>query len=444
MTAVVVLVAAAAVVGARLNAAGHDILLPFPPLIAVFRPHLGPITPVVVGIAVTGVLLGPAAAVRARWRRLLFTGYAVSLAWTVGLALVDGWHQGFVDRLTGSDEYLHDLPRMGPICDFLAGFTGRILDFQPDSWTTHVSSHPPLATLVFWALDRVGLGGGTWASAVVVLIGSSAGVAVLVTLRELGAEAAARRAAPFLVLFPGAVWVGVSADGMFAGVVSWGIALAVRGVRRGGRGGAGLATLGGVLLGATLYLSYGLSLMVFPVAAVCWLAVRDRSDRAVTVRRWLWVVAGVAVVAGLFVASGFDWFEGVRVLDVRYYQGIATTRPYSYFVWANLAAFCLSAGPAAAAGLARAVGRVWPARVLRPRIVARRPVVAVISLAAALSVVVADLTGLSKAETERIWLSFAIWVLVSTALIPRRSVRWLLAVQVLVALGINHLTLTYW
>jgi uncharacterized protein YPO0396 len=63
-------------------------------------------------------------------------------------------------------------------------------------------------------------------------------------------------------------------------------------------------------------------------------------------------------------------------------------------------------------------------------------------LAALAAVVVADLTGLSKAEVERIWLPFAVWLVVPCALLPRPRV-WL-AVQALLALAVNHLLLTVW
>src|SRR2546430_14705 len=83
---------------------------------------------------------------------------------------------------------------------------------------------PPGALLVFVGLDRVGLGGGIPAALLCVLVGAAAPVAVAVTLRALRDEPAARTALPFLVLFPGAVWLGVSADGLFTGVLATGLA----------------------------------------------------------------------------------------------------------------------------------------------------------------------------------------------------------------------------
>lgn len=437
------IVALAAVVGRDLLRAGVQLNLPAPPLFASYEPHLGPGTIPALTIGVAGVILGPMLSRRLRWHLLLAVSYLAALAWTISLALIDGFARGWAERLTSRDEYLFELPRITDVGDFLSGFTDHILDFQPGSWTTHVSSHPPLATLTFWALDRIGLSGGGWAGLLVILVGSSAGVAVACTLRALGAPVAARRALPLLVFFPGAVWVGVSADGLFAGVAAWGIALSVLGVMRRDRRGLFIAGAGGVLLGATVYLSYGLALIGVIVLAAMVLSLIDPAHRRSRLVRWAAAVGGAVAVAAVFTSAGFAWWEGLELLRVRYYQGIAILRPYSYFVWANAAALVLSAGPVAVAGLCRAVPLVVRTRV--PGAAARAVLIpAALSCAALVAVLAADLTGLSKAETERIWLPFGIWLLAATALLPRRSVPWAIAVQVAVALAVNHLTLTAW
>ncbi|MGH8966521.1 MAG: hypothetical protein ACRDXB_14510, partial [Actinomycetes bacterium] len=64
--------------------------------------------------------------------------------------------------------------------------------------------------------------------------------------------------------------------------------------------------------------------------------------------------------------------------------------------------------------------------------------------AAAIAVLIADLSGLSKAEVERIWLPFAVWLIAGAALLPARQVRWWLGAQAGVALAVNHLLLTTW
>jgi hypothetical protein len=67
-----------------------------------------------------------------------------------------------------------------------------------------------------------------------------------------------------------------------------------------------------------------------------------------------------------------------------------------------------------------------------------------VPLAAMAAILTADLSGLSKAETERIWLPYAIWLLPSAALLPAPSRRWWLAAQAATALAVNHLLLTHW
>src|SRR5256885_248772 len=183
-------------------------------------------------------------------------GYLAALAWTLALALVDGWSRGLATRLTPQAEYLHDIPKVTGIRAMLAGFSSHILDFRPESWATHVAGHPPGAFLVFVVLDRIGLRGGVPAALLCVGVGASAAVSVACALRARGAEDAGRTVLPFLVLFPGAVWVGASADGLFTGVVAAGLALLAS--RR-------FALAGGVLLGFAGYLSYGL-VLVAPLA----------------------------------------------------------------------------------------------------------------------------------------------------------------------------------
>lgn len=61
---------------------------------------------------------------------------------------------------------------------------------------------------------------------------------------------------------------------------------------------------------------------------------------------------------------------------------------------------------------------------------------------ALLALLVADVSGMSKAETERIWLPFAMWLLPSCAFLT--GARGWLAAQAALALLVNHLLLTGW
>jgi hypothetical protein len=364
---------------------------------------------------------GPAVAARLRWGPLLACSYAASVAWILSLALVDGWRRGLATRLTTPFEYLSEVGGVGDVPSMLRGFTGRIVEGGPDPWTTHVAGHPPGALLVFVGLDRIGLGGGGWAALACVLVGAVPAIAVPVTLRALRDDPAARAAVPFLVLFPGAVWIGVSADGLFAGVAAAGLALLAIGLTRP----SPLAAVGaGVLLAAGAYLSYGLVLLAPLVIGVVALAR--------TLRPLAWTAIGAVAVMVAFTAGGFWWLDGYHLVKVRYYQGLASRRPYAYWVWANLAAVAACAGPAAAPILRRAVRTArWSAPFVLP-------------LAAAAAILIADVSGLSKAEVERIWLPFAVWLPAGAALLPDRGRRAWLAAQAGIALLVNHLLLTAW
>ncbi|PZG20049.1 hypothetical protein C1I95_10450 [Micromonospora craterilacus] len=441
-----VLLTAAVVVGAVLNQRGAGLYADAAPLYATWSPHVGWGTPAAVLIAVAVVGPGSSWARTARRGPLLAVSWLAAVAWTLALALVDGWSAGLTRRLTVQAEYLHEVPGVTDVAGMLAGFADRILDFQPDSWSTHTAGHPPGALLIFVWLDRIGLGGGTAAALACVLVGASVAVWVPLTLWRLNAPAAARAVLPYLVLLPGAVWVGASGDGIFAGVVAAGLALLAA------RRLAGVLA-GGLLLGYALFLSYGF-VLVAPLALAVLTLRRQRRLAALLVG-----AAGVAVVTATFSLAGFHWWEGyARVVD-RYYQGWAAERPYGYWVWANLAALLLSAGPVLGPALRRALIAArsgWhtpmaprpdggpprsPVGRLVQRIHGLAPAV-LLPAAAALAVVAADLSGMSKAEVERIWLPFTVWLLVATAHLPEPTRRWWLAGQAVTALAVNHLLFT--
>ena len=439
VAAVLVLIAAAAVGGRILLNQGRPIVLPAPPLVAHWAPHFGWGTPLTVLCVLVGLRIQAAAVLR--WRRLLLAGWLLNLAWMCSLTLVDGLQRGWVDVLLDPNEYLHDLPRITDPGSFLATFT-HFIAFGPGVdgtvvWTTHVAAHPPLATLLFWALARIGLGGGFWAGALCILVGSAASVAVPITVRELGAEAAARRAVPFAALFPGAVWMAVSADGLFAGVATGGLALLIMGA---GRRRLLLAAVGGLLLGIALFLSYGHLLFGLVVLTACAVIAYQRGWRQ-TVAAVLVAAGAVIIVAAAHLALGFNWLTGLHELRVRYYQGIASQRPYAYFVWANIAAWLISCSPLLVVGIVRAVGVL--SRWRRDHWSSDRAV-ALLGLSGVLAALVADLSGLSKAETERIWLSFGAIAWTTMALLRGRSARWLLVAATAWAIGVNHLLDTGW
>jgi hypothetical protein len=448
---VAVVLGAALVTGAALRGwagihEGVKILVGWPPLLAAWLPHFEPGGVVAVVVALLVALSGPAVAARLRWGPLLALAYLASVAWTAGLALIDGVRPGIVDRLTTPTEYLVEVGRYPGLRPFLATFADRIVGMTPDTLVTHASGHPPLATLVYvWVADLFGPGGKP-AGLVTLLAGASASVAVALTVGAVGGltwgcvtlplppdtvtagRDLARRYLPFGVLFPGAVWVGVSADGMFAAVFAWGVAFLALGAVRRGVLGVAACLLGGVVLGGALFLSYGLVAGgLVPIVV------------AVLVRRWTPLVAGAVgalAAVGLFTLGGFWWLDGYEQVKLRYYQvgEFGLLRPYGYWVWANLAAFALTLGPAVVAGLRRLAW--WPRRV---------PLAVPLLVGAVLlAVAAADVSGLSKAEVERIWLPFGTWAVLACAVLPPRSARWWLLAQAALAIAVNSLLATVW
>ena len=396
------------------------------PLHSLWEPKLGPGTLPAVVIAVLGWRFARTWSERLAWAPLLAASYVVGLAWMLALAYVDG--SAGVSRVLGNPyEYLETARATTDVPAMLREYVDRIPYAAPDNWVTHVAGHPPGALLFFVVLDRLGLAGDLSAGLLVTGIAASTSAAVLVALRALGAEVPARRAAPFLVLGPAAVWTAVSADALFAAVAAWGLAALALGATSTRRAVmTSWSALAGLLLGYCVMMSYGLPLLGLLAVAVL-AAARTWEPLVVA------ALSASAVVLG-FAVGGFALWEAFPVLQERYWAGVAADRPAAYWMWANLAALILCAGPILGAGLARlAVARQ----------AAERAVVLLVG-AAVVAITVADLSRMSKGEVERIWLPFVPWLLLSCALLPERWRQPGLAVQIGAALAIQHLLYTSW
>jgi hypothetical protein len=389
----------------------------------------GSLPAAVIGLA--AVLWGPGLAQRLPWRALTLVVWVTSAAWAFSLAMVDGWQRGFAGRLTARHEYLRQVPAVTDIPNALHSFSRRILDFRPDSWITHVSGHPPAALLTFVWLDRIGLGGGARAGALCLLVGSSAATAIMTALRAVSDEPTARPAAPFVAVAPTAIWIAVSADGYFAGVAAWGIALLALAVTGSVRLPALTAVAAGLLLGWAIFLNYGLTLMALPALAV----LLAGSPRRAVLSTLVLAVVGASAVTAVFAWFGFWWPDGYALVQQRYWQGIANDRPFQYWSWGNLAAVTCAIGFGSVAGLSKA----FDLQALR-----RRSGVHLLVLTVLLAIIAADLSMLSKAEVERIWLPFTVWLTAAPALLSASSHRWWLAANVVGALVLNHLIYTNW
>jgi hypothetical protein len=188
---------------------------------------------------------------------------------------------------------------------------------------------------------------------------------------------------------------------------------------RTGRRVAQYAVLGGIGFSITAFLSYGLVPLAAIPIAVCVARHRPR----------VLAIAGVAVLPlfAVFAAFGFSWFAGFAATRHEYWTGVAIRRPYSYFFFADLALFAIATGPTVAVGISRLRDRrVW------------------LLVGGVLAVVaVADLSGMSKAEVERIWLPFVPWAMLATTALTTHVRRWL-ALQTACTLLVAVAIWSYW
>lgn len=121
-------------------------------------------------------------------------------------------------------------------------------------------------------------------------------------------------------------------------------------------------------------------------------------------------------------------------------------------MWGNLAAFAVSAGPMVGASLAGGISAALARRGSRhdPSPPDARTsdgalrVVLLLVGAAWLTIVLADLSNMSRAEVERIWLPFAPWALVGLSLFAPKTRQIMLALQIVFAIVVQSLLHTGW
>ncbi|QIK66113.1 hypothetical protein G7072_06950 [Nocardioides sp. HDW12B] len=443
----------------------------FPPIHAEWMPRVGVASAVALVLAGLFGWKAVDLAETLPWGRLLLATYVAALAWMLALALLDGT-SGLRDVMDDSYEYMNTARRVTDFPATLAEYVSRIsYDAEPRNWPVHIAGHPPGALAFFVLLVRLGVTDGFEAGLVVSVLAATTPVAVLCTLRTLGAEQVVRRAAPFLAVGPAAIWMCVSGDALFAAVGAWGLAaLAMAATRRSTGPQVAWSVVAGLLLGYVVMMSYGLPLLGILCLAVLWLGGAWRP---------LPIAAAAAVAVVLsFAAFGFYYWDALPELHDRYWEGVGGRRTPLYWMWGNLGAFLFSAGPMAGAGIAwllndkgrpRLPGNHEPARGHHgesrqraadaaasrgPALLARLPrfprersprhAVYVMTLAGILTVLSADLSQMSKAEVERIWLPFVPWVLLGCALLPERWRRRGVWIQLTAALVIQHLLRTTW
>ena len=398
-----------------------DVKVEAAPLVGrlIWQPHLWHLVPLIIGaLTIWGwprlprrTTFGWASTIAA-----FITGtFAVSLAATDGLSHI-------MDPVVDPTEYWTNLDRLPSISQTVSSWSDYrfLLDY-----TTHLKGHPPGFIVVLQLFERIGLGQPwvvaslSWLSLAAITPGT------MLLVRNMVDERLALCVAPFLALAPFAVWSATSADAFFTALLVWGCALTVVALRGRSQVRSGLAAVGaGLVLAFVVFSTYGAAVaMVIPMAIVVLLprvAVRRRASVA--------GLAGVGalVVTGAFRAAGFWWFDGLNTTKDFYRWGTSQFRPQNYFIVANVAVLLIALGPAFIAGLTTAgKSRLW-----------------VLVGAAMVAVVVANVSGYSKAETERIWLIFMPFLMTAAATV--RHPRLWLSLQLVLAVTLQVWLRTKW
>lgn len=382
--------------GQALQRAGVGIQMVASPFTARWGVHWSPMLLVAAALAVVAVRWWVPAVERMAWRHVLLGAWAWALVWPSVLQLTTGW-DSLYEILAHDLAYLGVARSIDSPADFLAHFVERIHDVP-----THVAAHPPGAVLAHWLVDRLGGGRSDVLTATFLTVAASATPAALIAMDRVAGRAAARRAAPFVGLAPAAIWIATSPDAMFMGVAAWAVALGAVAVTSEGSAARVAAVCAGVLAGASLSLSYGSMLLLGPLWALAAMAVLRRRSGVLA-----WAVAGFAVIPVLFAAAGFNWVDGFLATRDHYRAGVASERPFSYFVFANVAVIAAVAGPAAVAGVVRLRHRAawW------------------LVGGALAGIAVANVSNMSKGEVERIWLPAVPFLLLACSVFPTRSER---------------------
>jgi methylthioxylose transferase len=415
-----VLIVATVATGLAATAAGVELGAPLAPFVERWEPVVGPLGLVAAGALGGSVALCPRIGRLSRWRFLIAaTALGLALRLVLGVArhgVTDLYAVYAIGHDEAANEYLPALPAL----DFGARFFLDTFAQVGQSLTVNAVGHPPGLLLVLHALDlRTAQG----MAALTIGVGALSVPLCYLLARRFLDERRARNAALLYVFAPSALLYGAtSADALYA---TLGLLAAVP-LAAVALGGARSAWLGGpAALVVASFFSYA-NLAIGAWAAV--LALRaGRYARALL----LAAACGLGLVAGyalLHLGSGYDPIGAVRSAEAVYREGIASTRPYAFWVFGSPVAFLAFLGVPIAWLALRALGRGFgPA----------------VALAAVIAV--AALLGFTKAETERIYQFLVpLACVAAAAVLHERRLQPVLAVLAAQALATELLLYTIW
>ena len=316
---------------------------------------------------------------------ILFAGtLALRLALAAGRGGTGEWDKVFDEARSfeAPNEYLPALPTvdLGP-----GYFLDRFAELVP-SMPVHVAGHPPGLPLV---MHFLGLDTPARLAAFCIVVGAIAAPLTYGLARELLEERGARLAGLLMAISPQALMFGVTtADAVYATLgllAAWPLARASRPAR----------LLGAVLLAVATLFAWSL------LAVGAWAAILAWRRHGLRSAIELSAICGVVLLAfhGVFAAlTGFDPIGTVRATEEVYRLGVASIRPYWYWLFGSPVGFLLVLG----------IPITWLA--LRELARGTDEAVAIFAVLA-----IAAVMGFTKAETERIWLFFAPFVCLAAA-----------------------------
>jgi hypothetical protein len=410
-------VGATIVVGTIERSMGHRLGTALAPFTARPDARATLLAPAVVAAFAVAVLTTPRL-LGDRVRPRAFAGgtFIMSLVLRLGLAAARGgtrqWDGVFATSSEAAHEYLPALPalRIG-----VHAFLARFAKLAP-ALPTHPSGHPPGMLLTLHAL---GITTPAGMAALTIGVGALAVPLTYVLGLAMLDEPRARLATLLVAFSPTVLIIGVSsADSLYAtlGLAAACALLAARpAVRR----------LGPVLLAVVSFFSpalLALGLWACVVRAV-------RGERAAAVR----VAIGCTVAVGAFyvllrMTTGFDVIATVRVIDRDYRRGIASARPYWFWLFGSPSAFLVALGIPVSWLAVRALGRRDPS-----------------ALGLAVVIAISSVLGYTKAETERIWVFLVpLACLAAATELPPRRLRLVLAALAVQATVAELLLNTIW
>ena len=348
-----------------------------------------------------------------------------------------------IDPVTDRTEYWSRLPKLAPAKEMLRVWADPLwMRNQP----VHLKGHPPGYVLILKAMAQIGLRSPWAAAALSWLAAASVAVGIVVIIRLCSNGDAWRRVAPFAIVAPYAVWMGTSADAVFSAFGVWGVvgvALSCQAPAPQNRWLWGV--FGGSVLGFAIFLSYGMApFLIIPGLVI--LSAPSISSRARVQSVLATALGGVAVVM-LFAAFHFWWFDGLATTRIFYWKGTAKFRPWGYFFVANIANIVIASGPAVVAGIGITVAAgLRRARTGLRDLLRTTDRAWLMPLGAVVAMLGANLSQLSKGETERIWLPFIVFLVPLTAALGRTlwSRRFWIALQAATALVLQVGLLSKW